>query len=96
MNGTINMFLLQVAREKAVPLNLSLNPARNVFADLMHMDAEREAGYIGREADEVLAEDSPAFPYFWMTDSMRFQLLHFTDFTQKLRFSAGYFMDYCS
>ena len=56
MNGTINMFLMQIVRERAVPLNLSLNPERNVYADLMHADAERAAGYKGREADEVLAD----------------------------------------
>lgn len=56
MNGTINMFLMQIVREKAVPLNLSLNPEKGVYADLMHAEAERAAGYLGREADEVLAD----------------------------------------
>ena len=56
MNGTINMFLMQIVRERAVPLNLSLNPGKNVYADLMHAEAERQAGYEGREANEVLAD----------------------------------------
>ena len=56
MNGTINMFLMQIVREKAVPLNLSLNPEKSVYADLMQAEAEREAGYAGREADEVLTD----------------------------------------
>ena len=56
MNGTINMFLMQIVRERAVPLNLSLNPEKSVYADLMHADAERAAGYKGREADEVLSD----------------------------------------
>lgn len=56
MNGTINMFLMQIVREKAVPLNLSLNPQQNLYADLLHAQAEREAGYQGRTGDEVLAD----------------------------------------
>ena len=54
MSGTINMFLMQIVREQAVPLNLSLNPEKAVYADLLHAEAERAAGYRGREADEVL------------------------------------------
>ena len=56
MSGTINMFLMQIVREQAVPLNLSLNPERAVYADLLHAEAERSAGYQGREAEEVLAD----------------------------------------
>ena len=56
MNGTINMFLMQIVRERAVPLNLSLNPPQNLYADLMHAQAERAAGYQGRTGDEVLAD----------------------------------------
>lgn len=56
MNGTINMFLMQIVREKAVPLSLSLNPEKTVYADLLHAEAERAAGYQGREADAVLSD----------------------------------------
>ncbi len=56
MSGTINMFLMQIVRERAVPLNLSLNPPQALYADLMHAEAERAAGYEGRTGDEVLAD----------------------------------------
>lgn len=56
MNGTINMFLMQIVREQAVPLNLSLNPPQALYADLMYAEAERAAGYRGRTGDEVAAE----------------------------------------
>lgn len=56
MNGTINMFLMQIVREQAVPLNLSLNPPQALYADLLHAEAERAAGYQGRTGDEVAAE----------------------------------------
>lgn len=56
MNGTINMFLMQIVREQAVPLNLSLNPPQALYADLMHAESERAAGYQGRTGDEVLSE----------------------------------------
>ena len=34
MNGTINMFLHQIVRDKAVPLSLSLSAEQAVYADL--------------------------------------------------------------
>jgi DNA-damage-inducible protein J len=34
MNGTINMFLTQIVREKRVPLNLSLNNDKEVLPDI--------------------------------------------------------------
>ncbi len=55
MNGTINMFLQQIVREKEVPLNLSLNHEQSLYADLLHAQAEREKGYMGRSGDEILA-----------------------------------------
>lgn len=42
MNGTINMFLYQIAREKRVPLNLSLNTEPNVLPDITISKPERE------------------------------------------------------
>lgn len=36
--------------------NLSWNPLQNLYVDLMHAQAEREAGYQGRSGDEVLAD----------------------------------------
>lgn len=56
MNGTINMFLQQIVREKAVPLNLSLNSEQALYADLLYAQSERAKGYKGRKAEDVLAE----------------------------------------
>lgn len=56
MNGTINMFLQQIVREKAVPLNLSLSGEQAVYADLLAAQAERAGGFVGRSADELLAD----------------------------------------
>ena len=56
MNGTINMFLQQIVRDKAVPLSLSLSTPETLYADLMNVRQERENGYIGRSGREVLAE----------------------------------------
>ena len=40
MNGTINMFLQQIVRDKAVPLSLSLNSAQAAYADLLFAQTE--------------------------------------------------------
>ena len=56
MNGTINMFLHQIVRDKAVPLSLSLSSEQAVYADLLAAQAERKNGYVGRNAREVLKE----------------------------------------
>ena len=56
MNGTINMFLQQIVRDKAVPLSLSLSTPETLYADLMKARQERENGYRGRTGREVLAE----------------------------------------
>lgn len=56
MNGTINMFLQQIVRERAVPLNLSLNTEQSMYADLLFAQRERANGYVGRDSDTVLAE----------------------------------------
>ena len=56
MNGTINMFLQQIVRDKAVPLSLSLSTPETLYADLMKARQERENGSIGRSGREVLAE----------------------------------------
>lgn len=54
MNGTINMFLQQIVRDKAVPLTLSLNNKDALYADLLYAEYERKNGYIGSSFDEVL------------------------------------------
>jgi DNA-damage-inducible protein J len=56
MNGTINMFLTQMVREKRVPLNLSLNADDNARSDLRISKKERENGIDGVDARELLKE----------------------------------------
>lgn len=56
MNGTINMFLHQIVRDRAVPLSLSLNSERSLYADLLRARAERAQGARGRVAAELLGE----------------------------------------
>ncbi len=57
MSGTINMFLTQIVREKAVPLNLSLSTQdRTALDDVMHARAERGKGFRGYDSDSVLRE----------------------------------------
>ena len=56
MNGTINMFLQQIVREKAVPLNLSLSREQAIYADLLAAQTERANGFVGRNADELFAD----------------------------------------
>ena len=56
MNGTINMFLQQIVRDKAVPLSLSLSTPESLYADLLRARQERESGARARSGREVLAE----------------------------------------
>ena len=54
MNGTINMFLNQIVREKRVPLNLSLN--NEALPDILVSKQERENGTEGIDARKLLEE----------------------------------------
>ena len=56
MNGTINMFLNQIVREKRVPLNLSLNNEQSVLPDIVVSKQERENGIEGIDARKLLEE----------------------------------------
>lgn len=56
MNGTINMFLTQIVREKRVPLNLSLNNDRNDLPDVIISKQERENGTEGIDAKLLLEQ----------------------------------------
>ena len=56
MNGTINMFLTQIVREKRVPLNLSLNSEKDVLPDLIMSMQERENSIEGVDARKLLEE----------------------------------------
>ena len=44
MNGTINMFLQQIVRDRAVPLSLSLSSERSLYADLLQARIDRMNG----------------------------------------------------
>ena len=53
MNGTINMFLHQIVRDRAVPLSLSLSTEQSVYADLLHAQTERSSGFQGTGTEIV-------------------------------------------
>ena len=54
MTGTINMFLQQIVRDRAVPLSLSLSSEQSLYADLLRAKTEREQGVEYFSADDVL------------------------------------------
>ena len=56
MATTIRLLLKQIAREKRVPLSLSLMPSANTYADALAARQARANGFVGREVDEVIAE----------------------------------------
>jgi DNA-damage-inducible protein J len=56
MTGAVNMFLQQIVRERAAPLSLSLDSSRALYADLLAAQNDRAQGYVGRNADDVLAD----------------------------------------
>lgn len=55
MTGTINMFLQQIVRDRAVPLSLSLSSEQSLYADLLRAKVERSQGVEYVPADEVLS-----------------------------------------
>ena len=56
MTGTINMFLHQIVRDRAVPLSLSLSSEQSLYADLLRAKTERSQGKLGRQAEDILAD----------------------------------------
>ena len=54
MTGTINMFLQQIVRDRAVPLSLSLSSEQSLYADLLRAKVERDNGAEYLSADEFL------------------------------------------
>lgn len=56
MSGAFTMFLKQIVREQAVPLNLSLRPHSAVYDELLEAQMARQNGYQGRNARDVLAD----------------------------------------
>ena len=56
LNGTFNMLLHQIVREKAVTLSLSLSSKNALYADLLVAEEERTYGYAGKSGEDVLKE----------------------------------------
>ena len=56
MATTIRLLLKQIAREKRVPLSLSLTPAANTYADTLEARQARANGSVGQDADQVIEE----------------------------------------
>ena len=54
MTSTINMFLQQIVRDRAVPLSLSLSSEQSLYADLLRAKVERDGGAEYLSADEFL------------------------------------------
>ena len=60
MTGTINMFLQQIVRDRAVPLSLALSSEQSLYADLLRAKVERGQGVEYVPAEEVLGRMSKA------------------------------------
>ena len=60
MTGTINMFLQQIVRDRAVPLSLALSSEQSLYADLLRAKVERDQGVEYDPAEEVLGRMSKA------------------------------------
>ena len=56
LNGTFNMLLQQIVREKSVPLSLSLTSQNGLYADLLLAEQERNDGFKGFSSDDVLTD----------------------------------------
>lgn len=56
LNGTFNMLLKQIVREKSVPLSLSLTSQNGLYADLLLAEQERNDGFKGFSSDDVLRD----------------------------------------
>ena len=56
MATTIRLLLKQIAREKRVPLSLSLTPAANTYAYALEARQARANGSVGQDADQVIEE----------------------------------------
>ena len=56
LNGTFNMLLQQIVREKSVPLSLSLTSQHGLYADLLLAEQERNDGFKGFPSDDVLRD----------------------------------------
>jgi addiction module RelB/DinJ family antitoxin len=54
MTVVINMLFHQIVRDQSIPLSLSLNPKMNIADELYYAKKERESGYSGRVAENVI------------------------------------------
>ena len=60
MTGTINMFLQQIVRDRAVPLSLSLSSEQSLYADLLRAKVDRDHGVEYVSSDVELNKISDA------------------------------------
>ena len=60
MTGTINMFLQQIVRDRAVPLSLSLSSEQSLYANLLRAKVDRDHGVEYVSSDVVLNKISDA------------------------------------
>ena len=56
LNGTFNILLHQIVREKSVPRSLSLTSQNGLYADLLLAEQERNDGFKGFSSDDVLKD----------------------------------------
>ena len=56
MTGTINMFLQQIVRDRAVPLSLYLSSEQSLYADLLRAKTERAQGVEYLSAGQLLSK----------------------------------------
>lgn len=56
LTGSVNMFLRQIVRDKAIPLSLSLGSEQSLYADLLNAKVNRKRGVQGISAAEVLTK----------------------------------------
>ena len=56
LTGSINMFLRQIVRDKAIPLSSPIGSEQSLYADLLNAKVNREQGVQGISATEVLTK----------------------------------------
>ena len=56
LTGSINTFLSQIVRDKAIPLSLSRGSEQSLYVDLLHAKVNREQGVQVVPAAEVLTK----------------------------------------
>lgn len=56
LTDSINMFLRQIVRDKAIPLSLSFSSVQSLYANLLNAKVNREQGVQGISTAEVLTK----------------------------------------